>query len=135
MSGAGLAADTNNPTGSSPGGRLFVTTGNGTFDAKTPYTNSMDYGDSIVRLHLNNGVMTVSDDFTPLNQDNLNAMDRDLAAGGVLLLPDQSSGGHTHLLVQSGIGGRTLIFPAAHVGIEAVVIRDLHHRPRSVGRR
>jgi hypothetical protein len=116
MAGAGIAADTNNPTGSSPGGRLFVATGNGTFDAKTPYTNSMDYGDSIVRLHLNNGVMTVSDDFTPLNQDRLNSTDLDLAAGGVLLVPDQSSGGHTHLLVQSGKEGRISLVDRDNMG-------------------
>ncbi len=102
MSGSGLAADNDNPTGASPGGRLFVATGNGTFDATTPYTNTMDYGDSIVRLHLNNGVMTVADDFTPLNQAALNGADEDVAAGGVLLLPDQTTGGHTHLLVQTG---------------------------------
>jgi hypothetical protein len=106
MGGAGIAADNLNPTGNSPGGRLFIATGNGTFDAKTPYTNTMNYGDSIVRLNLNNGVMTVADDYTPQNQDNLNSRDLDLAAGGVLLLPDQSAGGHTHLLVQSGKEGK-----------------------------
>jgi hypothetical protein len=116
MGGAGIAADSNNPTGSSPGGRLFVATGNGTFDAKTPYTNSMDYGDSIVRLHLNNGVMTVADDFTPLNQSTLNSRDLDLAAGGALLLPDQSSGGHTHLLVQSGKEGRISLVDRDNMG-------------------
>jgi hypothetical protein len=116
MSGAGIAADTNNPTGSSPGGRLFVATGNGTFDAKPSYNNSMDYGDSIVRLHLNNGVMTVSDDFTPLNQSTLNSRDLDLAAGGVLLLPDQSNGGHTHLLVQSGKEGRISLVDRDNMG-------------------
>jgi hypothetical protein len=116
MSGSGIAADTNNPTGNSPGGRLFVATGNGTFDAKTPYTNSMDYGDSIVRLHLNSGVMTVADDFTPLNQSTLNSTDRDVASGGVLLLPDQSSGGHTHLLVQSGKEGRISLVDRDNMG-------------------
>jgi hypothetical protein len=116
MGGAGMAADNLNPTGSSPGGRLFVATGNGTFDANTPYTNSMDYGDSIVRLHLNNGVMTVSDDFTPLNQSTLNSTDRDLASGGVLLLPDQSTGGHTHLLVQSGKEGRISLVDRDNMG-------------------
>ena len=108
MSGSGIAADNLNPTGNSPGGRLFVATGNGTFDAKTPYTNTMDYGDSIVRLHLNNGVMTVADDFTPLNQSNLNGADEDVASGGVLVLPDQS-GAHTHLLFQTGKEGRFYI--------------------------
>jgi hypothetical protein len=108
MSGSGIASDNLNPTGNSPGGRLFVATGNGTFDATTPYTNTMDYGDSIVRLHLNNGVMTVADDFTPLNQASLNGADRDVASGGVLVLPDQS-GSHTHLLFQTGKEGRFYI--------------------------
>ena len=106
MSGLGLPADTNNPTGNSPGGRIFVPTGNGSYDATKPYTNTMDFGDSIVRLELKNGVMTVADAFTPLNQSTLNGGDLDVASGGVLLLPDQSTGGHTHLLVQAGKEGR-----------------------------
>ena len=115
MSGSGIAADNLNPTGNSPGGRLFVATGNGTFDAKTPYTNTMDYGDSIVRLHLNNGVMTVADDFTPLNQSALNGADADVASGGVLVLPDQS-GSQTHLLFQTGKEGRFYIVDRDNMG-------------------
>ncbi len=115
MSGSGIAADTLNPTGNSPGGRLFVATGNGTFDATTPYTNTMDYGDSIVRLHLNNGVMTVADDFTPLNQVALNGADEDVASGGVLILPDQS-GSHTHELFQTGKEGRFYIVDRDNMG-------------------
>jgi Legume lectin domain/Chitobiase/beta-hexosaminidase C-terminal domain len=115
MSGSGIASDNLNPTGNSPGGRLFVATGNGTFDATTPYTNTMDYGDSVVRLHLNNGVMTVADDFTPLNQSSLNGADKDVAAGGVLVLPDQS-GSHTHLLFQTGKEGRFYIVDRDNMG-------------------
>jgi hypothetical protein len=116
MSGSGLAADTDNPNGTSPGGRLFIATGNGTFDASRPYTNTMDYGDSIVRLEITNGVMKVADSFTPLNQSTLNSEDRDVAAGGVLLLPDQSSGGHTHLLVQTGKEGRIYVVDRDNMG-------------------
>jgi Legume lectin domain/Chitobiase/beta-hexosaminidase C-terminal domain/PQQ-like domain len=115
MSGSGIAADTLNPTGNSPGGRLFVATGNGTFDATTPYTNNMDYGDSLVRLHLNNGVMTVADDFTPLNQASLNGADQDVASGGVLILPDQT-GSHTHELFQTGKEGRFYIVDRDNMG-------------------
>jgi Legume lectin domain/Chitobiase/beta-hexosaminidase C-terminal domain len=104
MSGAGLAADMPNPT-TQPYGRMFAATGNGTFDAVTPYTTQMDYGDSVLHLDLTNGVITVADDFTPFNQASLNGGDLDLASGGTLLLPDQSSGGHTHLLVQVGKQG------------------------------
>jgi hypothetical protein len=115
MGGSGLAADTLNPTGNSPGGRLFIATGNGTFDATTPYSNTMDYGDSIVRIHLNNGVMTVADDFTPLNQATLNGADQDVASGGVLILPDQS-GSHTHELFQTGKEGRFYIVDRDNMG-------------------
>jgi hypothetical protein len=115
MGGSGIAADNLNPTGNSPGGRLFVATGNGSFDAKTPYSNTMDYGDSIVRLHLNNGVMTVADDFTPLNQSTLNGADADVASGGVLILPDQA-GSHPHLLFQTGKEGRFYIVDRDNMG-------------------
>ena len=102
MSGSGLAAD----LVTAPYGRMFVATGNGSFDAKTPNTNNMDYGDSHLRLDLTGGVLTVKDSFTPQNQASLNSADMDVAAGGVLVLPDQSSGGHTHLLLQLGKEGK-----------------------------
>src|ERR1700719_614052 len=88
MSGAGLAADSINS------GRLFVATGNGAFNATAPYNNSMSYGDDIIRLEAGSGVLRVSDQFTAFNQAWLNNGDIDLGSGGVLVLPDQSSGGH-----------------------------------------
>ena len=116
MSGSALAADTNNPNGTSPGGRMFVATGNGTFDASKPFSNTMDYGDSIVRLELTNGAMKVADAFTPSNQDALNSQDKDVASGGVLLLPDQSTGGHTHILLQLGKEGRVYVVDRDNMG-------------------
>lgn len=111
MSGAGLAADTAN------NGRIFVTTGNGAFNANTaPYNNSMSYGDDFVRLDINNGVMTVGDHFTPLNQSSLNGSDSDVASGGVLLLPDQTAGGHTHLMVEAGKEGRIYLVDRDNLG-------------------
>src|SRR5262249_16385024 len=78
----------------------------GTFDAAPPYTNAQDFGDSIIRLDLTNGAPTmnsggtaVGDDFTPYNQAVLENADTDLASGAVMILPDQTSGGHTPLLV------------------------------------
>lgn len=111
MSGAGLAADTVN------NGRIFVTTGNGAFNANTPpYNNSMSYGDDFVRLDINNGVMSVGDHFTPLNQSSLNGSDSDVASGGVLLLPDQTAGGHTHLMVEAGKEGRIYLVDRDNLG-------------------
>jgi len=99
MAGTGLAADVIDSV-NKPDGRMFIPTGNGSFNATPPYTNSMNYGDDIIRLDLSGGVLTVQDSFTPFNQATLNNADTDLASGGVLLLPDQSVGGHTHLLIQ-----------------------------------
>jgi hypothetical protein len=104
MSGAGLAADVIDPV-NAPFGRMFIATGNGTFDAVPPYASTMDFGDDEVRLDLTNGSPEPVDAFTPYNQDTLRGEDGDVGAGGVLLLPDQTSGGHTHLLVQAGKQG------------------------------
>ena len=110
MSGTGLAADTINS------GRLFVATGNGAFNAIPPYNNNMSYGDDIVRLETNGGAMRVSDQFTAFNQFSLSGADMDLGSGGVLLLPDQSSGGHTHLMVQAGKEGRIYLVDRDNLG-------------------
>jgi len=113
MGGTGLAADV--PSGK-PYGRLFTATGNGTFDATAPdYTNAMDYGDSILKLDLNNGDPTmfsngpVGDDFTPHNQDALNNTDGDPASGGVVLLPGDQ-------LVQVGKSGIVYILNRENLG-------------------
>ena len=112
MSGTGLAADV--PSGK-PYGRMFAVTGNGTFDALPTYTNSMSYGDSVVRLDLTNGVITVQDDFTPHDQASLNGSDLDQAAGGAVLLPD-SVGGGGRQLVQIGKSGRVYVLNRESLG-------------------
>ncbi|MGB9337091.1 MAG: chitobiase/beta-hexosaminidase C-terminal domain-containing protein, partial [Candidatus Acidiferrales bacterium] len=103
MSGAGLAADVTDPT-NHPYGRMFIATGNGTFDASTPYTNSMDYGDDVINLDLTNGALTVKDSFTPFTQATLDETDGDLASGGVLLLTDQTTGPKRLLIIVGKAG-------------------------------
>jgi hypothetical protein len=113
--GSSPAADV--PAGK-PYGRIFVGTGNGTYDAVAPnYTNSADYGDSILKLDLNNGVPTmnsngtvVGDAFTPHNQANLNNADEDQGSGGTVLLPAPSlvqvgKSGIIYLLNRENLGG------------------------------
>jgi len=110
MGGAGLAADTENGET-----RLFLPTGNGTYDATTPYgTNSMDYGDDILRLNLTAG-MTVEDEFTPLDQATRAVTDGDLGAGGALILPDQA-GPYPHLLVLTGKGNEIYLVNRDNMG-------------------
>jgi hypothetical protein len=103
MSGDGLAADVIDPVGH-PFGRIFAVTGNGDVTAATPYSNSMDYGDSILGIDLSQGVPTVEDEFTPSNQSALDSADGDLGSGGLVILPDQT-GPYPHLLAQEGKGG------------------------------
>jgi hypothetical protein len=120
LGGTGLAADV--PAGK-PYGRIFTATGNGTFDAAAPnYTNAMDYGDSIIKLDLANGMptvnssgVTVGDDFTPHDQANLNNIDEDQASGGVIILPD-AVGGTGHQLVQIGKTGRLYVLNRENLG-------------------
>jgi hypothetical protein len=109
-SGNGLAADNLN------GGRLFVVTGNGDYPvpgnvvpspAPQPST-SVDYGDSMIQLSLNNGVMTPTDYFTPYNTASLDAADTDLGSGGVLVLPNQT-GTYPHEFIEAGKQGRIYV--------------------------
>lgn len=90
MSGAGLAADSS--------ANVYFATGNGIFDSNS------DFGDSILKIAVSNGNLSLVDSFTPFNQQTLDNNDLDLGSGGVLLLPDQTSSPQ-HLLVQAGKGG------------------------------
>ena len=92
MSGAGPAIDST--------GNVYLSTGNGTFDADS--TSNDDFGDTVVKL--NSSALSVLDWFTPFDQSTLEVNDTDLAAGGLLLLPDQSSG-PSHLLVATSKEG------------------------------
>jgi hypothetical protein len=92
MGGGAPAVDSNN--------NLYVATGNGTFDFQLA---GNDYGDSVLRIS-SSGSLDVADFFTPNNQVTLNLYDTDLGSGGVVLLPDQTTG-PPHLLIQGGKQG------------------------------
>gem|GEM_PF-1412213 len=79
-SGQGPAADAQ--------GNIYVVTGNGTFTADQP--NGKDYGNSFVKLKLENGAFVIKDYFTPCNQAWLDETDLDLGSSGALLLPETS---------------------------------------------
>ncbi len=82
----------------SDGNSIFLSTGNGGFDANT---GGSDYGDSILRL---TSQLQVADWFTPYNQATLNQYDLDVSSAGSVLLPDQT-GNYPHLMVASGKSG------------------------------
>jgi hypothetical protein len=88
-------------------GDVYVSTGNGIFDASSTTMPFNDYGDSILRLRpvpgiTSNGVgISLAGWFTPYNQDSISNVDADVGSGGVILLPDQTTG-PPHLLAQIG---------------------------------
>jgi hypothetical protein len=92
--GWGPAIDSNN--------FIYVTTGNGYFDANV---GGIDYADTILRLSWLGPLPQVSDYFTPWDQGILGSHNMDVAAGGTLLLPDQPGAPYPHLLVQAGKEG------------------------------
>jgi hypothetical protein len=102
MSGDGVAADASN--------NLYFSTGNGPFDNTTG-----DYGDSVLSLRTG-GPPTVASFFTPHEQALLWQFDTDLGSGGVVLLPDQPTGGHPHLLITSGKEGVIYLIDRDNMG-------------------
>jgi len=103
-------------------GDVYVTTGNGLFDALPPPSFS-DYGDSILRIHPFHGItpngvnLRVAGYFTPDDQIFLAAFDGDLGAGSAVLLPDQTSGaGPRHLLAQVGKEGVVYLVDRDNMG-------------------
>lgn len=92
-------------------GNVFAATGNGKFDAP----QGTDYGDTLLKLSLERGDLTVSDYFTPSDQAELNKADNDLGSGGPLLLPDQP-GPHPHLVLIGGKGGTLFAIDCDHMG-------------------
>jgi len=115
MSGAGMAVDSN--------GAMFVATGNGDFDqAKSNYSDSLlklvvDTTTSSTNQNSNGWGLTVEDFFTPLNQATLQANDKDLGSGGVMILPD-SAGSATapHLILLAGKLGTIFLVNRDNMG-------------------
>jgi hypothetical protein len=110
QAGAGLASD---------GTHLYVMTGNGDFDASVG-----DYGDSFLELTPDNSTqptnkngygLSVTDYFTPWDEQTLSTNDTDLGSAGPLLLPDQS-GAHTHEMVGAGKGLKMYVVDRDNMG-------------------
>ena len=110
MSGAAPAFDSS--------GNIYFSTGNGTFDTSAtvpPQAPSDDFGDSVLRMGPPvAGALPLADFFTPFNQAILNGNDTDVAAGGVVLLPNLSSG--KQILVQVGKDGTIHILDRSNLG-------------------
>ena len=129
LSGEALAADVVDPV-NAPYGRIFLPTGNGVYSATSPYDNTMSYGDADERIDLTTLInaptnitsttfpqqLPVVDSFAPSNQATLDTQDKDMGAGAPIILPDQSVGGHTHLLLQVGKNGTAYLIDRDSMG-------------------
>jgi hypothetical protein len=99
-SGQGPAADKD--------GNVYVVTGNGTFTANN---NGKDYGNSFVKVKLENGALAVKSSFTPCNQQWLDGLDLDLGSAGAMLVPNTNlllgggKEGVLYLLSRNALGG------------------------------
>jgi Legume lectin domain/Chitobiase/beta-hexosaminidase C-terminal domain len=108
--GAGMPIDDDGA-----GGRMFLTTGNGTFNTFPPFSESTEIGESIVGFNLSNGGLQATDGFTSFNGTHLNNGDLDQGSGGLLMVPDQQ-GSYPHELIQAGKEGRILVLNRDHLG-------------------
>jgi hypothetical protein len=102
-------------------GDVYLSTGNGIFDANSTTSPFTDYGDSILRLHPSSGStlnglnLSLAGWFTPYDQATLAQYDADLGSGAVVLLPDQTSGPE-HLLAQLGKEGVVYLIDRDNMG-------------------
>lgn len=93
---------------------VFVSVGNGTYDVNTGGT---DYGQSVLRLGPPaGGMLSVKDYFTPYNVASYNTSDLDIGSSGLMLLPDQITGPHPHLLVQGDKKGNLYLINRNNMG-------------------
>jgi PQQ-like domain len=101
--GGGLAGDAS--------GNVYVSTGNGTFDADT---GGSDYGLSVVKMDSVTG-MLVALYFTPSNFAELNEVDDDIGSTGTILLPGElfavagCKDGRLFLMSTSNLGGYSAV--------------------------
>ncbi len=92
-------------------GNLYVETGNGTFDAQN---GGNDYGDTLLKLATTSG-LAVADYFTPFNEGDLDAVDKDFGSAAPLILPDQP-GSHPHVVIASGKEGTIYVIDRDDMG-------------------
>ena len=100
--GGGLATDAT--------GDIYFVSSNGDFDVNT---GGVDYGDSVEKLSPSGAVV---DYFTPYDQQVLSVNNLDLGAGGPVMLVDQTTGPHPHLLITAGKNGTIYVINRDNLG-------------------
>jgi hypothetical protein len=112
MSGYGMAADSSN--------NIYLLDANGTLDPSftaAGFPSQGDFGNAMLKLTTTAG-LAVADYFEPDNTIAESAADKDLGAGGALLLPDviDASGTTRHLIVGAGKDGNIYVADRDNMG-------------------
>jgi hypothetical protein len=103
MGGDAPAADTN--------GNIYISTGNGTVGDPTNAADTIDRGESFVKLTLSGTNFVTDSFFTPYNWQNLNGIDEDLGSAGIVLTPRMNlafsggKGGTFYVVNKDNMGG------------------------------
>jgi hypothetical protein len=105
MGGAAPSADGN--------GKIYLITGNATFDVTNTSAPNNDYGDSFLQL---SGSLSVSSYFTPSDQANDAANDQDFGAGGAAVVLNLTSGTLQHLVIGGGKDGSLYLLNGDKMG-------------------
>lgn len=95
----------------SMGGRVYVATGNGHFDANQ---GGQDYGDSVLAISADGSKLL--DSFTPTDYNQLENGDIDLGSTAPVVLPKQPSSNTPLLAVQGGKDGVLKLLNRQHLG-------------------
>jgi hypothetical protein len=93
MAGQGLSADTS--------GNLYVSVGNGTVGNNGDPTDTINRGESFLKLTRSGDSLNIASWFTPFDYQNLENSDLDLGSAGILLIPNTTlalSGGKEGIL-------------------------------------
>jgi hypothetical protein len=85
-------------------GNIYITTGNGPWDGKTAFA------DSVLKF---SPTLTLEDFFTPDDYQYMDCADGDLAAGGLMMLPGTSE------LIAGGKGGKLYLVNSGNLGHES----------------
>jgi len=101
MSGGGISSDIS--------GNLYLASGNGNF--QPPYEN---YGDTAFRLSTSGG-LSMTDYFTPDNQQTLDAQDNDMGTSDMMLMPTQA-GSHTNIVITADKSGTVYVLDRDRLG-------------------
>jgi len=113
MAGSGPAADS--------AGNIYLLSANGPFETtldNNGFPNGQDFGNSFLKLSAGATTLTVADYFAISNAVSESSADRDLGAGGEMLLPDQTDSMNTvrHLVVGAGKNGTLYVVDRDSMG-------------------